>query len=51
MSFFYNAINYKTKIFSETTIRNLNKLLFLSTALTMMTTGHKSLEKKVEENF
>jgi len=51
MSFFYNAINYKTKIFSETTIRNLNKLLFLSTALTMMTTGHKSLEKKVEEKF
>ena len=51
MSFFYNAINYKTKIFSETTIRNLNKLLFLSTALTMMTTGHNSLEKKVEEKF
>jgi len=46
MSFFYNAINYRTKTFSGATIRNLNKLLFLSSALTMMTTGHKSLEKK-----
>ena len=49
MTFFYNAINYETKIFSGTTIRNLNKLLFLSTALTMMTTGHKTPEKKEVE--
>ena len=46
MSFFYNAINYDTKIFSSATISYLNKLLFLSTALTMMTTGNKSPEKK-----
>ena len=46
MSFFYNAINYNTKIFSTATIRNLNKLLFLSTALTMITTGHKTPEKR-----
>jgi len=49
MTFFYNAINYDTKVFSGATIRNLNKLLFLSTALTMITTGHKSLEKKAEQ--
>ncbi len=49
MSFFYNAINYDTKIFSGATIRNFNKLLFLSAALTLITTGHKSTEKKEEE--
>ena len=41
MSFFYNAINYDTKILSQTSIRTLNMLLFLSTALTLMTTGSK----------
>lgn len=41
MSFFYNAINYDTKILSRTSIRTLNMLLFLSTALTLMTTGSK----------
>jgi len=46
MSFFYNAINYDTKIFSSATISYFNKLLFLITALTMMTTGNKSPEKK-----
>ncbi|MFX0075471.1 MAG: cobalamin-dependent protein [Candidatus Hermodarchaeota archaeon] len=51
MTFFYNAINYKTNIFSGSTIRNLNKLLFLGTALTMITTGHKSPEKDVQEKY
>jgi hypothetical protein len=51
MSFFYNAVNYKTKVFSGATIRNLNKLLFLSTAITMTMTGHKSPERKVQEEF
>jgi hypothetical protein len=49
MSFFYNAINYDTEIFSRASISYFNKLLFLSTALTMTTTGHNSLEKKEEE--
>lgn len=49
MSFFYNAINYDTRIFSASTIRNLNKLLFLTTAITMIMTGHKTPEKKPQE--
>ncbi len=46
MSFFYNAINYDTKIFSRRSIRTFNLLLFLSTALTLITTGSKSPERK-----
>ena len=49
MSFFYNAINYDTNIFSASTIRNLNKLLFLTTAITMIMTGHKTPDKKPQE--
>lgn len=49
MLFFYNAINYNTNIFSSATIRNLNKFLFFSTALTMITTGHKSPENNFKE--
>jgi len=51
MSFFYNAINYDTKIFSGTSIRTLNMLMFLSTILTLINTGSKSSEikEKVEE--
>jgi radical SAM superfamily enzyme YgiQ (UPF0313 family) len=51
MSFFYNAINYETKIFSGATIRYLNMVLFLSTVLTLITTGNKTLEKKEKERF
>ena len=51
MSFFYNAINYDSKKFSRTSIRTLNMLLFLSTALTLLTTGSKiSLIKEREKN-
>ena len=50
MSFFYNAINYKTKTFSGATIRYFNKLLFLSTILTLTTTGSKSPEKRDIKN-
>ena len=51
MSFFYNAINYDSKVFSQTSIRTLNMLLFLSTALTLLTTGSKfSLIKEKEKN-
>ena len=41
ISFFYNAINYDTDNFSKTSIRNANKLFFLSTALMHLTTGEK----------
>ncbi len=51
MTFFYNAINYDTKILSGATIRYFNKLLFLSTALTMITTGYKYPEKKEKDKF
>jgi len=51
MSFFYNAINYDTKIYSGTSIRTLNMLMFLSTILTLINTGSKSSEikEKVKE--
>lgn len=39
MSFFYNAVNYDTKVFTGTSIRNANMLLTLSTALNSLTTG------------
>jgi hypothetical protein len=46
MSFFYNAINYDTKAFSGASIKNANMLLFLSTALTSITTGSKLPERR-----
>lgn len=46
MSFFYNAINYETNVFTDKSIRNANMLLFLSGALTSITTGSKLPEKK-----
>ncbi|GAH43334.1 unnamed protein product [marine sediment metagenome] len=50
MSFFYNAINYDTKIYSGTSIRTLNMLMFLSTILTLINTGSKSSERKEKVN-
>ncbi|MFX1280676.1 MAG: cobalamin-dependent protein [Promethearchaeota archaeon] len=41
MSFFFNALNYYTKNFSGASIRTLNMLLFLNSALTLFTTGSK----------
>jgi radical SAM superfamily enzyme YgiQ (UPF0313 family) len=46
MSFFYNAINYNTKIFSRGSIRTFNMLLSLSTLLTLITTGSNSPERQ-----
>ncbi|MFX1375817.1 MAG: cobalamin-dependent protein [Promethearchaeota archaeon] len=48
MSFFYNAINYDTEVFSGTSIRNANILLFLSSALNHITTGSKLPETRVK---
>ena len=45
------TINYDTNILSGATIRYFNKLLFLTTALTMITTGYKYQEKKEKEKF
>ncbi len=46
ISFFYNAINYDTDNFSKTSIRNANKLFFLSTVLMHLTTGEKLKERE-----
>ena len=51
MSFSYNAINYDTKSFSGATISYLNKVLFLSSILPMVNTGHKSAGKSMKNDF
>jgi hypothetical protein len=50
MTYSYNAINYDTKIFSGATIRYLNRLLFMSTILPLVTTGHKTADKSVKSD-
>ena len=42
ISFFYNVLNYDTKKFSKSSIRNLNKLLWLSIAPIYLTSNPKS---------
>ena len=42
MTFSYNAINFDTKTFSGATIRTLNKLMFMSSILPLVTTRHKA---------
>ena len=43
ISFFYNVLNYDTNKFSKSSIRNLNRLLWLSIAPIFLTSNSKYL--------